>query len=182
LNKIKWIRPFFWDRQRSLIVASIFWKWIVGKGRKYGREMGPDYLEVHYEDLVNKPQQTLAQLSGFIEQDLDHDRIRGEALGSVQSPNSSFRSDSAQKDLSPVGRWRKLVPPAELAQLESVLGDLLEKVGYKCESSPKKTTPTLAVRLMSVLYPAFWDLKLWLKSSTPLARIADIQRMGVREE
>lgn len=46
----------------------------------------------------------------------------------------------------------------------------------------KKTTPTLAVRLMSVLYPAFWDLKLWLKSSTPLARIADIQRMGVREE
>lgn len=182
LNKIKWIRPFFWDRQRSLIVAGIFWKWIVGKGRKYGREMGPDYLEVHYEDLVNKPQQTLAQLSGFIEQDLDHDRIRGEALGSVQSPNSSFRSDSAQKDLSPVGRWRKLVAPAELAQLESVLGDLLEQVGYKCESSPKKTTPTLAVRLMSVLYPAFWDLKLWLKSSTPLARIADIQRMGVREE
>jgi len=182
LNKIKWIRPFFWDRQRSLIVAGIFWKWNVGNGRKYGREMGPDYLEVHYEDLVNKPQQTLAQLSGFIEQDLDHDRIRGEALGSVQSPNSSFRSDSAQKDLSPVGRWRKLVAPAELAQLESVLGDLLEQVGYKCESSPKKTTPTLAVRLMSVLYPAFWDLKLWLKSSTPLARIADIQRMGVREE
>jgi hypothetical protein len=38
------------------------------------------------------------------------------------------------------------------------------------------------VRLMSILYPAFWDLKLWLKSSTPLARIADLQRMGVRKE
>jgi hypothetical protein len=182
LNKIKWIRPFFWDRQRSLIVAGIFWKWIVGKGRKYGREMGPDYLEVHYEDLVNEPRQTLAHVSGFIDQELDYDRIRGEALGSVQSPNSSFRSDDAQKDLSPVGRWRKLVPPAELAQLESVLGDLLEQVGYQCENTPKQRTPTLAVRLMSILYPAFWDLKLWLKSSTPLARIADIQRMGVRKE
>jgi hypothetical protein len=182
LNKIKWIRPFFWDRQRSLIVAGLFWKWIVGKGRKYGREMGPDYLEVHYEDLVNKPRETLAQISGFIEQELDYDRIQGEALGSVQSPNSSFRSDSAQKDLSPVGRWRKLVSPTELAQLESVLGDLLEQVGYPCESTPKQRTPTLALRLMRVLYPAFWDLKLWLKSSTLLASIADIQRMGVREE
>jgi hypothetical protein len=182
LNKIKWIRPFFWDRQRSLIVAGIFWKWIVGKGRKYGREMGPDYLEVHYEDLVNKPRETLAHLSGFIEQELDYDRIQGEALGSVQSPNSSFRSDDAQKDLSPVGRWRKLVSPAELAQLESVLSDLLEQAGYQCESSAAQRTPTLVVRLMSVLYPAFWDFKLWLKSSTPLARIADIQRMGVRED
>ncbi|MGA9981501.1 MAG: sulfotransferase [Candidatus Sulfotelmatobacter sp.] len=181
LNKIKWIRPFFWDRQRSLIVAGIFWKWIVGKGRKYGREMGSDYLEVHYEDLVNKPRETLTQVSRFIDQELDYERIQGQALGSVQSPNSSFRSDTAQRDLSPVGRWRKLVPPAELAQLESVLGDLLEQVGYQCESSPKQRTPTFAVRLMRILYPAFWDLKLWLKSSTPLAMIADIQRMGVRE-
>jgi hypothetical protein len=181
LNKIRWIRPFFWDLLRGLIVAGIFWKWIVGKGRKYGREMGSDYLEVHYEDLVNKPRETLAQVSGFIEQELNYDRIQNEALGSVQSPNSSFRADSAQRDLSPVGRWRKLVPPAELAQLESVLGDLLEQVGYKCESSPKQRIPTLPVRLMRILYPAFWDVKLWLKSSTPLARIADMQRMGVRE-
>jgi hypothetical protein len=34
---------------------------------------------------------------------------------------------------------------------------------------------------MRVLYPTFWDVKLWLKSNTPLARIADIQRMGVSE-
>ncbi len=163
------------------MVAGLFWKWIVGKGRDYGRAMGPDYLEVHYEDLVNKPREALAQVAGFIEQELDYDRIRGEALGSVQSPNSSFRSDSAQKDLSPVERWKRLLSPAELAQLESALCDLLEQVGYRCESSPSRATPTLAVRLMRVLYPAFWDVKLWLKSNTPLARIADIQRMGVRE-
>jgi hypothetical protein len=181
LNKIKWIRPFSWDRERSLVVAGLFWKWIVGKGRKYGREMGPDYLEVHYEDLVNKPRETLAQVSGFIAQDLDYDRIRGEALGSVQSPNSSFRSDSAQKDVSPVGRWRKLVSPAESVQLESAIGDLLEQVGYRCESSTNKASPSFAVRLMRVLYPAFWDVKLWLKSNTPLGRIADLQRMGVSE-
>jgi hypothetical protein len=181
LNKIKWIRPFSWDRQRSLVVAGLFWKWIVSKGRDYGREMGPDYLEVHYEDLVNKPREALAQVAGFIEQELDYDRIRGEALGSVQSPNSSFRSDSAQKDLSPVGRWKRLLSPEELAQLESALCDLLEQVGYRCESSPSQATPSLAVRLMRVLYPTFWDVKLWLKSNTPLARIADIQRMGVSE-
>jgi hypothetical protein len=180
LNKIGWIPPFFWDKRRSLIVAGVFWKWIVGKGRKYGRAMGPDYCEVHYEDLVNKPRETLAQVADFIDQDLDYDRIRGVALGSMQNPNSSFSAESAGKDFSPVGRWKKLVAPAELGQLESVLGDLLEQVGYRRESARQRAVPGFMVRLVRVLYPVFWDMKLWLKSNTPLGRTTNINRMGVR--
>jgi Sulfotransferase family len=182
LNKIKWITPFPWDKHRTLIVAGIFWKWIVSKGRKYGRTMSQDYLEVHYEDLVNKPQETLAQLATFIGQDLDYDHIRQVSLGSLQNPNSSFRGDDIQMAASPVGRWRQLVTPAELFQLESVTGGLLEKVGYRCESAAKGKSPDLAVRLMAILYPACWNLKLWLKSKTPLARSADLQRMGINKE
>jgi hypothetical protein len=34
---------------------------------------------------------------------------------------------------------------------------------------------------MNFLYPLYFDLKLWLKSDTPLARIADKGRMGIAE-
>jgi hypothetical protein len=33
--------------------------------------------------------------------------------------------------------------------------------------------------LMSFLYPAFFDVKLWLKTYTPLARMGEINRMGI---
>ena len=182
LNKIKWIRPFPWDGRRSLIVAGIFWKWIVSKGRRYGRAIGRDYFEVHYEDLVNKPQETLARLGTFIGQELDYDHIQEVSLGSMQNPNSSFQGDNAQSEVNPVGRWRQLVGAAELAELESAIGDVLAETGYRCESSGKPGDAGLAVRIMRFLYPFFWDLKLWFKSKTPLARIADLQRMGINKD
>jgi len=37
------------------------------------------------------------------------------------------------------------------------------------------------VRFMNLLYPLYFDIKLWLKSDTPLARIADKGRMGIPE-
>ena len=178
LNKIGWIRPYPWDRGRSLVLAGLFWKWIVSKGRRYGQAMGADYIEVHYEDLVNQPRETLATLGAFIDQDLDYDRIQAVALGSVHNPNSSFRGDS-QQEANPVGRWKALHSPEQIVELESAIGTLLSETGYTL-SSPKRP-PSLAVRVMSAVYPAVFDLKLWAKSSTPLARTADLGRMGITE-
>ena len=32
---------------------------------------------------------------------------------------------------------------------------------------------------MSFLYPIYFDVKLWLKTYTPLARMGEIRRMGI---
>jgi hypothetical protein len=143
--------------------------------------MGRDYLEIHYEDLVSEPRETLARLSTFTDHDLDYDRIQAAGLGSVHNPNSSFKTDNQHKELSPVGRWKTLVSPTEIAELESVIGDLLVKTGYPLVTPPEEASPTTAVRLMSVLYPTVFDVKFWLKSNTPLGRIADVGRMGITE-
>jgi hypothetical protein len=180
LQKVGWIRPFPWDRTRSLVTCGLFWRWIVSKGRKYGRTMGTDYLEVRYEDLVTEPRETLRTISQFIDQELDHERIQSVALGSVHDPNSSFKGDR-EMELSPVGRWRGLLSQAQQVQLESAIGDLLTDLGCKLASSPQQIRPSFGVRMMRFLYPMFWDVKLWLKSKTPLARIADLRRMGVVE-
>ncbi len=104
LHRIGWIRPLPWDRSRAFLVPAIFWRWIVSKGRRYGQALGADYMEVHYEDLVRNPRETLAHIGQFIAHDLDYDRIHQVALGSVHNPNSSFRGDGKETEANTIGR------------------------------------------------------------------------------
>lgn len=178
LDRIGWIKPFPWDRARKLLVPAIFWKWIVGKGRRYGRRMGADYLEVHYEDVVEKPRETLARIGSFIDHDLNYDRIQQNAQGSMVDPNSSFRGDGEEKESNPVGRWRTVLSADEVANIESLIGDQLQQLEYPLVAG-SKSRRSLTVGLMGLLYPIYFDVKLWLKTYTPLATTADIGRMGI---
>ncbi len=181
LDRIGWIKPFPWDRQRKLLVPALFWKWIVGKGRRYGSRMGGDYMEVHYEDVVEKPRETLAQIGAFIDHDLDYERIQQNAQGSMVDPNSSFRGDGQEKESNPVGRWKIVLSADDVAQMESLIGNRLEEMDYTLATPREKQPHSLVVGLMGVLYPIFFDLKLWLKTYTPLAATADIGRMGISD-
>jgi hypothetical protein len=181
LNKIGWIRPLPWDRTRSLVAAGLFWKWMVSQGRKSGQSLGRDYIEVHYEDLVQNPRETLSRLATFIEHDLDYDRIQRVALGSVHDPNSSFKAEGSGKALSPVGRWKALLSAEAIQQLEGAIGDTLTEVGYPV-ASPQGHPRTWAVRCMRMIYPRFYGAKLWLKSNTPLGRMTAVGRMGITEK
>jgi len=181
LHRIGWIRPLPWDRARAFLVPAIFWRWIVGKGRRYGQAMGDDYIEVHYEDLVQNPRDTLARLGKFIEHDLDYDRIQQVALGSVHNPNSSFRGDGKETEANTIGRWRNMFSPPQVRDIESSIADMLVNAGYTLETPRAELSPSLSVRFMNFLYPLYFDFKLWLKSDTPLARLADKGRMGVAE-
>ncbi len=172
MHRIGWIRPLPWDRNRAFLARAIFWRWIVSKGRRYGQALGGDYLEVHYEDLVQNPRETLGRIGKFIEQDLDYDRIQQVALGTVRNPNSSFRGDGKEIESATIGRWRRMFTPQQVRNLESSIGDLLVDTGYVLETPPAELRSSLPVRFMNFLYPLYFDSKLWLKSNTPLALIA----------
>ena len=152
---------------------------MVLKGRNYGRKMGADYMEVRYEELVEKPRETLAQISKFIDEDLDYDRILSEPMDSVKSPNSSFREDENLKGLRPVGRWKTLLSPEEVTELEAGIGDLLTDLGYPLAAHRKEGS---AARLKALTYMAFFNFKEWLKSHTPLGRTADVAQMEIDKQ
>ncbi|MGH9642068.1 MAG: sulfotransferase family protein, partial [Terriglobales bacterium] len=181
LHRIGWIRPLRWDRSRAVLAPAIFWRWIVDKGRRYGKAMGGDYLEVHYEDVVQNPRETLARIGKFIEQDLDYDRIQQVALGSVHDPNSSFRGDGQEAEAKTIGRWKANFTTEQIRDIEWIQRDLLQATGYALATPPEKLRPSLPVRLMSFLYPLYFGFKFWLKSATPLARMANTGRMGVNK-
>lgn len=180
LHRIGWIRPLPWDRSRAVLSAAIFWRWIVSKGRRYGQVMGGDYMEVHYEDVVQNPREALARISRFIEQDLDYDRIQQVALGSLRDPNSSFRGDGKETEAKTIGRWKSIFTPEQVRDVEYSIGDLLVTAGYPELATPRaELHSSLPVRFMNFLYPLYFDFKLWLKSQTPLARLAETGRMGI---
>jgi len=171
LQRLGWVRPLPWARTRAFLTGAIYWRWIVSKGRHYGETLGGDYMEVHYEDLVLNPRETLARIGQFIEHDLDYDLIQKVALGTVRNPNSSFGSNGKEIEGATIGRWKRMFTLAQVRDIEASIGSLLTDTGYALATSAEELHPSPAVRLMNFLYPLYFDAKLWLKSNTVLGRI-----------
>ncbi len=174
-----WSHPLWWDRKHKIPVAALYWAWIVRQGREAGRTLGHDYIEVRFEDLVGKPTEALGRMGEFIDQDLDYERIRHVAIGSVKTPNTSFTSAIGSGEFNPVGRWKDRLSGAGLSTVESLIGDLLLELGYPLAGNGSRNN-LQSLRLRSV-YPQLFSLKLWLKNHTPLGRTANTNVMEIDE-
>jgi hypothetical protein len=169
-DKLGYIHRLPWDRKPSKMVCGLYWDWMVSKGRRDGRDLGNDYTEVHFEDLVSKPHDTLARLGEFIGQELDYDRIRDVGIGSVSAPNSSF-GDGKNEDFNPTGRWHSGFPAEELEMFEGLIGQTLEENGYELATKNRDALNRPDLQRTRAMYMRYFDAKLYLKAKTPLGRL-----------
>jgi hypothetical protein len=169
-DKLGYIHRLPWDRTPSKMVCGLYWEWMVNRGRRDGRDLGDDYTELHFEDLISKPHETLARLGQFIGQELDYDRIREVGIGSVSAPNSSF-ADGAKQDFNPLGRWKNGFPPKELEMFEGLIGRTLEENGYELATKNRDVLDRPNLQRMRAMYMNYFDMKLYLKAKTPLGRL-----------
>jgi hypothetical protein len=160
LNKQGWIRPLPGDQR--LMASGLYWEWIVRKGREYGKALGNDYYELHFEDLVARPHQVLASLGTFLDHNLDYERILAAGIGSVGQPNTSFPQESKKADFNPVGRWKKNFSPAELSHFEELVGGYLQELGYTLATSAKDSA---AANRKRRLYRGYFNSKIWMKNT-----------------
>lgn len=157
------IRRLPWDRTRPAMAASLYWEWIVGRGRHAGQRFAPDYTEVHYEDLVCNPGSVLKRLEPFLQHELDYDRIRQVGIGSVSKPNTVFQGESD----SPIGRWQRRFSTEELNTIESLTGTTLASLGYSLRTRASRSQELSRLRSA---YRMFFDTKLHLKTRTWLGK------------
>ena len=169
-DKLGYVRRLPWDRKPSKMVAGLYWEWMVNKGRRGGRNLGADYTEVHFEELIDRPRETLARLSQFIGQHLDYDQIRKVGIGSVSAPNTSFGGGSAES-FNPVGRWRSGYSAEELAMFEGLVCRTLEETGYALATKDREAMNRTDLRVMRWIYRTYFDTKLYLKARTPLGKL-----------
>jgi glycosyltransferase involved in cell wall biosynthesis len=184
LEKQQWIRPFPWDHGKELLTAAAYWGWIVNRGRALGQALGNDYKEVRYEDLIVDPRTTLAEVGQFIGQDLDYEQIQRVGIGSVSRPNSSFDGDKQSGKFHPVARWKKALSGQQLAQVEGLIGQTLDQLGYDRETTRHSEEAPGALKRMRKMYHAYFDAKLALKTKTPLGRLVggDLAFLGGEAE
>lgn len=168
MDKLNWLRPYRWDKQNSLMVHGLYWEWIVRHGRNDGQRFGGDYMEIRFEDLMTHPTETLASIGNFIEHDLDYEKIRKVGLGSVNSPNTSFRGEVSGGQFSPIGRWKQSFSPQQIEMFEGMVGPFLQELGYPLATHASRSMDLAARRM---LYQSDFGLRLALKSKTPLGRI-----------
>lgn len=176
MSRMRWEGAFPWDTRHRLLVCGLYWRWLVQKGREYGRRLGPDYLEVRYEQLVQHPKETLATLGDFVHADLNYDHIRQNAIGAVSKPNTSFRDEARRGTFSPVGRWKDFAD-LEAARMEGLLVPLLRDLGYETNTS---CALDFTARRLGVLDSLYREVKQWLRQA-PVCRSlisADILRGG----
>jgi Sulfotransferase family len=168
MDKGFWIRPLPWQMDKRLLVTGLYWEWIVQKGREFGRTIPNDYTEVHFEELVRSPRETLARLGQFIDHDLDYERIQKIGIGSVSEPNTSFHDSGT---FNPIGRWKEKFPPEQLKLFEGLIGSTLEELGYELATKGSGLENSSELKRLRTMYRAYFNSKLWLKANTPLGRL-----------
>jgi hypothetical protein len=184
LKKMGGFTPLPWDRSQtpSLVATALYWEWMVRQGREHGRGFPSDYIEIHFEDLITKPQETLHKLGIFIEHDLDYDRIRSAGLGRLSETNSSFREEGAKEEINPLGRWKERLSPRDVGAIEAAVGKCLEETGYALSVPRAERSPEIRAAWMRAMYPNYLRAKLWLKLNTPLGRLADMSVLELEDE
>ncbi len=174
LHNTRFVGTLPWRRGISLMGAGVYWEWVVEQGYRYGRQLGSDYLEVHFEDLIESPQQTLDRVGKFLDHELDYSRIMHAGYGSVSRPNTLFRADPREK-FSPVGRWKKKFSDGELHRFESMIGGTMLKHGYSLTSGGtgegRPPTMNLQTKITRKFYRALFESKLRVKNHPLVTRL-----------
>ncbi len=173
MGRLGYIPALPWDKDQAVPVAGLYWEWLIREGRKIAPVLGRDYLEVRYEDLIARPEETLDRVGTFIGCELNHAAIRQKGIGSVNAPNTAYPGLSAPY----VGRWREVLSASVARRLEETIAPMLAELGYQTEFPTSSSEPSLAARRMRASYHALFHLKLWLKRHRPFNRMVRLHQL-----
>jgi hypothetical protein len=124
---------------QNLYTAAQAWRTRVTTGRRVGGRLSAStYMEVRYESLLSRPEDTMRRVCDFLHEPFCEEvlrpsplrRTRRPVLGRPRGPSYTFAPEVARSNL---GKWKRAMPPADRALFESVAGDLLEELGYETE-------------------------------------------------
>jgi hypothetical protein len=127
----------------------------VSTGRQDADELGSKYQEVRYEALVSRPEETLGEITAFLELPFDG-RMLTYHLGRRRTKPGLPTNKAWLPPTQGIRDWRTQMSPDDVELVEALAGDLLADLGYE------RGFPTIspAVRRQASRYQAWWTRKL----------------------
>jgi hypothetical protein len=188
LGRLRYVHPLPWEDLHSTIGCGLYWEWVVQQGRGFGRALGNDYLEVHFEELLDRPQATLDTIGRFIDQPLDYTTIQNVGYGSVSKPNTSFHAQDSDGTFNPVGRWKKNFSPKELVLFERLVGRTLQELGYALATDAAGIPEDFSLKTARLLHRSFFAAKFsyknnaWMRTLRPVMTGAEIDEIVLADD
>jgi hypothetical protein len=113
--------------------AAMVWLRSVRAAQEFGARHPSQYLEVRYEDLVRRPEETIRRIVPFLSLAFDQRMLRHHELDlrlgdAEQIPY--MRGATQPVHQASIGRWRTTFDAERLAELHRLLGPTLASLGY----------------------------------------------------
>lgn len=109
-------KNMIWGRQNTY-AAAILWRNYLRTAQEAERRMPGRYLTIRYEDLLAKPEPTMAALEAFV-------------AGAAGTATERFVADSERLKSDKIAGWRRNMAKPAQAIFEGVAGDALQAFGY----------------------------------------------------
>jgi hypothetical protein len=120
------------DYTRDVRKAAGYWVQLVRTGQqlKYDPILGPNYMEIRYEDLIVNPEPTLKNLFQFIQEPWDPIVLSYYQFKRDLAGESSAHQVSQPLYKSSMNRWIHDLKSNDKEIVKEVAGNLLIELGY----------------------------------------------------
>jgi hypothetical protein len=124
--------------------TALYWRLSVGLGRQFGAQLGGEiYHEVRYENLVASPESTVTRLCTFLGIPYDPCMTRYHEGKTRTKPGKS--SKGQWLPVTPgLRNWTNQLPAEAIERIETVTGDLMADVGYRCRTGEGAPRPIVS--------------------------------------
>ena len=175
-RKLGWSGSRNVDPLKTLIWGGIGWEMSVLKGRASGRNIGRNYMEIRYEDLVTNLDGALEKISEFIEIEIRRSRLLDCDIGSLRRGNSAFSDTTEGISTKGVNRWKAQLSKKEVGTLNVAIGNTLEEFGYEVDDDGSRFGSVSAWRVAgySTWCRAFLRAKKILREKTVFGRFTSM--------
>ena len=144
-----------------MYTVARLWNARVRAGRRAGEALpAGTYLEMRYEALLERPEETLREVCEFLGEPYCDEVMRVNPVWKTSSRpgRDVFRTRIVTSNS---GKWKNEMSPFNRRLFESVAGDLLETLGYEMEGDIRRVTPPerLFWRVHNYLLLVMWRLR-----------------------
>jgi len=144
-----------WGKE-PLATAALWWKWQVESGLESRKALPRgQHVQLRYEQLIARPQEEIARLTGFLGLPPLYPDLDGRPHGTNQ-PSAGTDPPSRQADLAPqqgLRNWRTEMTDDDISLVDGLIGTFLERIGY--DRPPIEPSPRVAARVSECL--TWWD-------------------------
>lgn len=108
------------------------WARNVTQGREAGRRLGPDrYLETHYEDLVQRPRDTIRSICSFLDERFTSQMLNHTILARHEIGAGGHTEVTRPISTASVSRWRSEMTAFDRQMADQIAGPTLSRLGYR---------------------------------------------------